>query len=399
RAHGRRIRPLQARAGRHDRRHRAGRARMSEIGKGHLKELQELLRPIAHDDRETYAARFDMAQRQLLAHFSCMAEAERRPLAPEIGGLHGAAVRQDVSDDDGADGPLDARHTAIALVATASLAELQRTRSWGLSASVYAALAQRRPSWLPEAIEVGLDQVTSCFAVGAVAHGINRLVADGVPVAQHPHYAIGIAYGYFLGSTPLMDRVRQDLARIEDAIWRQFEVEGGGEISLAHFDKYLAKKSGGTWADVLIALAGEGHLDRQRLLDASLDALSRGFAQFRASWFSRFHGRLAPTIEERAARAGRYLDLLASPLGPTVALAMAALKALQRAGRLDVAAILTRVEPALFTKSAATAKGALALLEHAARSAPARRSEVARLAAIGLEHSSSEVQASALTLV
>ena len=360
-------------------------------------ELKELLRPVPRGS-ESSIERFQ----NVVAHFSGMPEAERRRLAPEIARLHKAGLRELFSAELTKDSPLDPHFTAVALAATASLAELQRTSWWGLSVPAYEALTQRRPSWLVEAVNVGLEQVTSSYMIGGVAHGISHLVADGVvPAPQHPHYAIGIAYGYIfpVDTGPLIDRVRQDLSRIEAAIWRQFEVEGSAEISLAHFDKYIGKKSGGDWADALVALAAEGRLDRQRLLDASLDALNRRFAQFRASWYSRFHERLAPAIEERAARTERYLDLLASPLGPTVSFALAALKSLQKAGRLDAGAVLAHIEPALFAKSAAGAKGALALLSYAAACLPERRGEIARLAAIGLEHPNSEVQANALALI
>jgi Family of unknown function (DUF6493) len=373
---------------------------MTTHDKKQLEQLKELLRPIPRGSEKTYEARFRAVPRKIIAYFSGMPEAGRRRLAPEIARLHKAALRELFEAEQTKDGPLDPHFTAVGVAATASLAELKRIGWWG-SPAAYEALAVRRPSWLAEAVELGLDQASSSFSVGSVAHGINRLVAQGLlPAPQHAHYAIGIAYGYFRdGKAPLVERVRKDLPRTEAAIWRQFEVEGSGQISLVHFDKYFAKKSGGSWADTLVALAGEGRLDRQRLLDASLDALNRGFAQFRAGWFSRFHERLAPTIEERAARTDRYVDLVASPLGPTVALAMAALKTLQKAGRLDAAAVVARIEPGLFAKSAASAKGALALLTDAAKSARQLRSETARLAAIGLEHPSSEVQATALTLI
>ena len=112
-----------------------------------------------------------------------------------------------------------------------------------------------------------------------------------------------------------------------------------------------------------VASIGNGYLV------ASLDALNLGFAQFRASWFSRFHESLKPTPDERAARTERYLALLASPLGPTVSFALAALKIVQRVGKLDAGAVLARIEPAIFAKTAASAKGALALLANSARSA------------------------------
>jgi Family of unknown function (DUF6493) len=375
---------------------------MTELKEQRVARLKTLLRPFQHDSPETYHARRNAAFQEIVAHFSTMSEAERRQLAPEIVRLHKLALTQGFVAEDAPDDRLDQWHTSIALAATATLAELQRSGRWWFSAAACEALAARRPSWLIEAMELGFEQIRSCFIIGDIAHGIDRLVADGIlPTPQHAHYAIGIAYGYVFPNDrrPFIDRVRTDLPRIEPAIWRQFEVEGDGEISLAHFDKYIAQKSGGRWAEVLVGLASEGRLDRQRLLDASLDAVNLGFAQFRAGWFSRFHESLAPTPDERAARKERYLALLASPLGPTVSFALAALKSLQKAGKLDAGAVLVHIEPAVFAKTAATAKGALGLLAHATRSAPKLHSEIARIAAIGLEHPSSEVQAAALDLL
>ena len=103
-----------------------------------------------------------------------------------------------------------------------------------------------------------------------------------------------------------------------------FEVEGGGENSLAAHDKYtMAEKS---WSHALLALAADGTLDRDQLLDASLAALERGFAQFRAQWFSAFHEALGPTLGERAFRVDRYISLSASSVGPTVSMALKALR-------------------------------------------------------------------------
>src|SRR5262249_55928236 len=143
----------------------------------------------------------------------------------------------------------------------------------------------------------------------------------------------------------------------------------------------------------------EGPVDRRRMLEASLDALNRGLSHYGASWFSRFHELLAPTLDERVACADRYLDLLASPIGPTVTLAVSALKAIDKAGRLGVDEVVERIAPALHAKSAATVKGALALLAKAVKSGPRSRSAALRVAAIGLEHSNSEIQVLALDLV
>jgi hypothetical protein len=91
-----------------------------------------------------------------------------------------------------------------------------------------------------------LERTSSSFAIGEVAHAINHAVAQGMILApSHDSYAIGIAYGYEFGpqTSPLVERARADIERLAPAIWRQFEVEGGGEISLATRDKYISVRT------------------------------------------------------------------------------------------------------------------------------------------------------------
>jgi hypothetical protein len=372
---------------------------MSTIGQTRLAQLSRLLRP-AITDRDT-------ASRSVVAFFAGMPEAERRELAPKILRLHktawlslrtAATSSQDLDTQD-----LDTWRTSIALVATATLAELQRLKTWHMSVAACQAMAERRPTWLAEGIEFAFERTEDGWSSGELAHFVHGLVmARAIAPPSHERYAIGLAYGYWIDQRSegrlLVDRVRQDIDRIEPVIWRQFEVEGGGEISLANFEKYYASKVGGGWAEALKTLSDENRLDRQRLLDASLDALNRSFSQYRAGWFSRFHEMLEPTLDERAARADRYLDLLASPIGPTVSLAMTALKCLHKAGRLDARRVVERIRPALHVSAAATAEGALGLLKAAGSDADLRPVIVA-LAAAALEHPKTDVQEAALALI
>ena len=144
--------------------------------------------------------------------------------------------------------------------------------------------------------------------------------------------------GYRIRSTP-------DI-RDED-VWRLFEVEGGGELSLATFDKYIGGKLAGGWASALVELAADGTLSRDRLLDESLCALERDFAQFRAGWFSRFHEQLEPTLEERAVRRDQYLGLLGSSIPPTVSFAVKAIGVLDKADKLTSEDVLAHIRPVL----------------------------------------------------
>jgi hypothetical protein len=150
-----------------------------------------------------------------------------------------------------------------------------------------------------------------------------RLVANHAPwwrvvralerrgLATLPHdddYLVGMVAGFSRAHAPVVEQLTADPELIELA-WRLFEVEGGGEFSLAAFDKYQGTGSRG-WSAAFRALAADGRLDRDRLLDASLAALGRDFAQFRAHWFSAFHEALEPTVDERLARQTTYGALL-----------------------------------------------------------------------------------------
>ena len=107
------------------------------------------------------------------------------------------------------------------------------------------------------------------------------------------------------GRTGVIALLRRNPDLLVDDVWRLFEVEGG-ENSLAAYDKYFREEN--TWRAALVELGEDGSLDRERLLDASLDALQRGFAQFRAQWFSAFHEALRPTPAEHAVRGRRPMS-------------------------------------------------------------------------------------------
>ncbi|MEM6490218.1 MAG: DUF6493 family protein, partial [Pseudomonadota bacterium] len=206
----------------------------------------------------------------------------------------------------------------------------------------------------------------------------------------------GVILGYYspVGATRM---AAEEPAFATHDIWRFFEVEGGGEFSLAAFDKYTAPEH--QWGTAIVAMSRAGTLDRARLLDASLDALERDFAQFRVGWYARLHTALDPTVDEMAARASRYLGLLSNPIPPTVSFALKAVKTLDKAGRLPVEALLAEIGPALMTPQKSAATGALQLLAAAARRAPAHAPHAARLAATALIAETADVQTRALDLI
>lgn len=188
-----------------------------------------------------------------------------------------------------------------------------------------------------------------------------------------------------------------DAAFFETDVWRFFEVEGGGELSLGAHDKYSHPER--TWAARLLEYVDAGKLDRGRLLDATLEALSRDFAQFRAGWYSRFHEALVPTIDERIARRDAYLTLLASTIPPTVSFALKALKLVNKAAPIPPKELIAAMEAPLQARQKATVTTALQMLADAAKRAPDAKIEVARTACLALVSEDSGVQEKALALI
>ena len=173
----------------------------------------------------------------------------------------------------------------------------------------------RSPERLVPIVEFLLDDV-----VDRSWRVVRPLVREGiVPRPDRPSYTIAM-----LAATRYRDAgdmIADDPGLLEVEAWRLFEVEGGGEDSLANHEKFF----GDTWGKAFRALAAADAAMRGRLLDVSLAALARDFATYRAGWFSRFHETLEPSDDERTQRADAYLLLLRSRVGPTVSFAVAAL--------------------------------------------------------------------------
>lgn len=148
---------------------------------------------------------------------------------------------------------------------------------------------------------------------------------------------------------------------LEQDIWKIFEIEGGGEFSLAAKDKYVNEIN--TWSATLKRLADEKILPRNRLLDESLNALEKDFAQFRAGWYSRFFVALAPTIDEIHARHDKLLFLLDSQIKPTISFALKYLQQLEKKKRLDADTFIKAVDPVLTTTTKMTVMTGLKVLE------------------------------------
>ncbi|WP_433617895.1 DUF6493 family protein [Dactylosporangium sp. CA-139114] len=194
---------------------------------------------------------------------------------------------------------------------------------------------------------------------------------------------------------PRLAAIRADEELRESLLWRVFEVEGGGEVSLANVDKFSHPDAG--WSACLRTLAADGTLPRERLLDACLRALARDFSAYRAGFFSQLYTALAPAPAELDQ--ARLLRLLASGVPATVSFAVRHLVAADKAGGLDDPAFVGGAGAALTVPAKGTPLAVLALLDRIRARNPLLADDITAVVALGLEHRHREVQQRALALL
>ncbi len=328
--------------------------------------------------------------RAALEALTAIAPAERRKHVKAVARLYNDRVLFAFQQDKTKGiRPHDQDAVIIGLFATATLSELKKLGYVPTPASVpiedvFQALEL---NWAQDLVDYLVEDNPN--AIGSIA----PLWQSGL--AQRPE-SDGIILGYY-GLWHARRGVDEEVLLSKD-VWRFFEVEGAGELSLANHDKF-AKPGMETWSARLINYAEEGRLDRQRLLDASLDALERDFGQYRAGWYSRFHTALAPTAAEIAARTERYLGLLSSSVPPTVSFALKYVQALDRSSPVEPARLLASLEPALQARAKGPALAALKLVERTAKRDKAIRTDAAHAATLSLVSEDPAVQGKALDLV
>ena len=196
------------------------------------------------------------------------------------------------------------------------------------------------------------------------------------------------------GQAPrLASTLRADPA-LHRFVWRLFEAEEAARWLQQH-DDYCA---GDLWLDGLVALAADGTLARDRLLDATLDALAVE-RPVGSAWFAELHEKLLPTLDERARRLDRYLRLMSTRGNPALETAHAVAAALIDSGALPPERLYEAIAPALSTKSKPLATRFVRLLDKAAARAPGTAPQAAHAAVSALAHTAPEVQAAALAVI
>lgn len=246
------------------------------------------------------------------------------------------------------------------------------------------------PRWLEGLVRRDLTDQSRMFHSGGRFPRVRLLERLGL-VELEPDDTYVLAMVSALGPDKV-DALEGDPELVDRALWRVFEVEGGGEVSLTNVDRFGCDD----WRKTFLALTEDGTLDRARVLAGCLEALRRDFVAYRASWFSATYLALEPTIDELAAAQGTLRRLLGASVAATVSFSVRLLVRLQKAGRLEVEETLAALPPAALVKPKGTALDALRVAKLAGADHRAAVVEVARAA---LAHPHADVQRAAAELL
>jgi hypothetical protein len=249
--------------------------------------LQSTLETGALDEVVTFFAGMTEAQRQAIRpavvawrdQLELRIDSLRSPLGYELGAM---ARNQEAMRE--AHSLRLAGHGA--LLACGTLGQFKEVQFFGVpDDTVVAILKDRQPSWIGEYVE-SLGKTDLSGLAAFAWRRIRAVVRAGLcPAPNNDLYALGAIEGldpdYYRegqgqptakGNAPLLkvELLLRERDWLDTAFWRLFEIDGSTQVSLAG-----AEKCGRGWIEPLVELSRLGILPRERLLDASLDALSR----------------------------------------------------------------------------------------------------------------------------
>jgi hypothetical protein len=188
--------------------------------------------------------------------------------------------------------------------------------------------------------------------------------------------------------------LREDPELLDRCFWPMFNVEGGGQVSLTNADKY----GGGSWGTTVVGLVDDGTVDRDRVLDACLEALVRDLGAYQAGWFSRTFAALQPTARELGSRQPALLAVARSNVPASVTFAVDRLRDVERAGLLDDPAVAVGLGAVFAGAGKGTATKSVRLLGTVAARLP-EDPGVVETAVLALDQPHPDVQSRALDVL
>jgi len=352
--------------------------------------------------------------------FSGMDEKERRALSTHAHSVHNQLEKHKINKSAS---PRIAKHikarkgevwnhwnaadTINARLAVLALGPLTAVKKLHLSwyqddgKSMNKILTDRKPEWINEWIEHDLEQEFSSLDFGTIwawmKIGIcDQPKGDGFFFKFANYMQSTGVYGRGPG-TPISKALKAE-PKLKEYVWSLFKIESDAFNTNSWFKKGAAEDHE-TWTEALLKMSQAGDLDRQRLLDASLEGLWGDIKQNQLSGFHKFHKSLKPTQEEQIARQSKYLSLLSHSVGHVVKFGLDNASALEKAKSLDADAFLAEIPNVFFQDAKGNAMAAVKLMGRLLKSQPKKSSEILSVLPEALRHPQPDVQNLALGLL
>jgi hypothetical protein len=311
-----------------------------------------------------------------------------------------------------------------AVLASCSLSEIKKMGITGLpeASVVLAALTDRKPRWMSGFASWICD--SHLYQNWNVARELER--KHHVELEHDEDYLTTMAVGMPLCNRDLAEVLKDDpealklaldrmlrsfqsLRAMNDAVFRGSL--GGRRTANFIASAQAGRKLGQLWRDALVSLQSAGAIERRDLLDAvlsSIGPMAQAESEASASvyaeegpsaWLIGVHDALNLTLEERHSHLSDYLRVLNSRFAPALGWAIDQLGQLLETGKISAVEYCPQLEPAFFVTKKDPALAALKLFKTLSKKNPEFKPVAARLATLGLEHPSQEVQKRAVSVV
>ncbi|MEO1241050.1 MAG: DUF6493 family protein [Pseudomonadota bacterium] len=262
-------------------------------------------------------------------------------------------------------------------------------------------ISDRSPEWLEEFIEFDLEREWSALSFSQIysfiKSGLISKPTNEKYFEKYAEYLMRTGHHDEPKPPPISEQLLSDELLMED-VWSLFRVENWA----FNTNSWLKKGAGEyyeTWPEALIKLEQGGHLDRARLLDASLDGLSQDFKQNQLSGYHKFHKSLKPTTSEILSREDKYRDLLCHPIGHVMKFALDMLSKLERINHLSIDSTLSEVGAVFLAEGKGNATAAIKLIARIVKNSPHHKQLALSCLLDALRHPNSDIQELAFSLL
>jgi hypothetical protein len=259
--------------------------------------------------------------------------------------------------------------------------------------AVVGVLRDRGVSWLPELTRLLAGRLSVRRGFTDLWPLVKALVAEtGIDPPATDGFVVRWAEEHWYGGLGLVGEVRRD-PRLAALVPRLFEIDA----TAAQFDWNAGDGQG--WPAVLAALAAEGLVGRETLIDSCLVALQRGGRLGAVRGLLRVHDALSPDPAEVSARTGDYLALLSGTHSTVAALAQRQLRRHHEAGLLGLDLLREASDALLLRTEKTLVRAQLDWLDQAAARDADHAAELTLAMTTAFSQQAPDLQARALTLV